>query len=304
MVYVQLPFFARWEDVRCKVCKLQWLQEQRELKAAKAKAPASTATIFLLAMRSDCDSVRKQLRKDASAAAAAPAALRTAVTAPKPPPTAPAACAAVPAAVNAAVAAPKPPPTAPAARAAAPAALHTAAAAIKSPPIAPADRAAVPAAARAAVAAPKAPASPPRAVLLDGAFFPPRLGLCDLLHPRCPPSPKIKVEPADQLSGWAPLRDFDELLPPPRLGQTGRHEPCSFQPGCRCPLCRAIVLFGADEDELGGGSGPKRRGGKGVPKKCRKCGKPKKGGQVDTIAWPDKKDPSLDLSALVHRRRN
>ena len=99
-------------------------------------------------------------------------------------------------------------------------------------------------------------------------------------------SPKIKIEPAEQVSGWAALGELEVPLPPPLPGAAR----CSFQPGCRCELCRTIVLDDSD-DEFGGAAAVRTagraggrggrggaRGGRGVPKTCRVCGVLKRGG--------------------------
>ena len=79
-----------------------------------------------------------------------------------------------------------------------------------------------------------------------------------------PPSPKVKIEPAEQIAGWAPLGDlFIEI------------------DGVQVPLPDGTPVVDLTAD---GGSEPVaaanggRRGGRGVPKTCRRCSKPKKGG--------------------------
>ena len=60
-------------------------------------------------------------------------------------------------------------------------------------------------------------------------------------------SPKVKIEPAEQLAVWAPVAEVGLPLPAPLPGAAR----CSFAPGCRCSLCSTIVLDGSD-DEIGG----------------------------------------------------
>ena len=99
-----------------------------------------------------------------------------------------------------------------------------------------------------------------------------------------PVSPKVKVEPAEQLTSWTQL---DELpLPSPLQGRAR----CSFQPGCCCSICRTIVIDDPVEETIAISARGMRfrapavpaalvrgRGAPGVPRKCGKCGKPKKG---------------------------
>ena len=87
-----------------------------------------------------------------------------------------------------------------------------------------------------------------------------------------PPSPKIKVEPAEQIAEWAPL----DSLPLPD----------------GCPVVVDITGEasggGGGGSGRGGGGGGRRgggggrggagRGGRGVPKKCARCGELLKGG--------------------------
>ena len=87
-----------------------------------------------------------------------------------------------------------------------------------------------------------------------------------------PPSPKIKVEPAEQLSSWATLDELttlDELL-------NSDDSDAEWRPrGCRA--ARGSTTSGG---RGGGRGGTGRGGGRGVPKTCRTCKAPLKGGHV------------------------
>ena len=118
--------------------------------------------------------------------------------------------------------------------------------------------------------APVAAASPPataaaairrRSVVTDG----------DSDEDTTPPSPKVKVEPAEQLAKWAALDEITIDID-----------------GMRVPLpdgCPMVVDVTGDDggeatatatsgDNVSGGG----RGGRGVPKRCSVCKQPKKGG--------------------------
>ena len=72
---------------------------------------------------------------------------------------------------------------------------------------------------------------------------------------QAPPSPTtVKKEVADQVSSWTSAGELGELM-------------------------RELDTKPIDLTAEGGSSsgGPGRRGGLGVPKKCRKCGEPMKG---------------------------
>jgi hypothetical protein len=128
-----------------------------------------------------------------------------------------------------------------------------------------------------------APTAAPAAAAADEAMT-----LDELVGATAPTSPKVKVEPADQLSTWASL---DELPLPTPLPGAAR---CSFKPGCRCTSCRTVVIdCDSSGDEFGGARSSSARGGgacgrgrggarggRGVPKTCRTCKAPLKGGHV------------------------
>ena len=83
-----------------------------------------------------------------------------------------------------------------------------------------------------------------------------------------PPSPKIKVEPAEQLAGWVALGELAVEID-----------------GVQVPLPDGtpvvVDITGDDGDGAGAataGGGSSGRGGRGVPKRCSVCRQPKKGG--------------------------
>ena len=80
-----------------------------------------------------------------------------------------------------------------------------------------------------------------------------------------PPSPGVKVEPADQLATWAPLDELGAAI-------FGAHPPLPPLP----PLPRGAAVVVDITGNDGGGRGG--RGGRGVPKTCTTCKKLKKGG--------------------------
>lgn len=80
-----------------------------------------------------------------------------------------------------------------------------------------------------------------------------------------PPSPTVKIEPAEQLAGWAPLGDLAIEIE-----------------GVQVPLPDGtpvvdLTADGGSEAVVAAADGG-RRGGRGVPKTCRTCGALKKGG--------------------------
>ena len=112
---------------------------------------------------------------------------------------------------------------------------------------------------------------------------------CGVCSADSPPSPKVKVEPADQVGAWAPL------------GEVGSVE----INGLQVPLPRGTPVV-IDVDAEGGssaerhgsrgragggrgrGSSSGARGGAGVPKMCRACGVPKKGHVCPRVKDKDK----------------
>lgn len=112
---------------------------------------------------------------------------------------------------------------------------------------------------------------------------------CGVCSADSPPSPKVKVEPADQVGAWAPL------------GEVGSVE----IDGLQVPLPRGTPVV-IDVDAEGGssaerhgsrgragggrgrGSSSGARGGAGVPKMCRACGVLKKGHVCPRVKDKDK----------------
>ena len=101
---------------------------------------------------------------------------------------------------------------------------------------------------------------------------------CGVCMADSPPSPKIKVEPADQVGAWAPLDkigsvEIDGLqVPLPRGTPVVIDVDAEGSSSAQVHVSRGRAGGGR-----GRGSGGSTRGGAGVPKTCRACGAPKKG---------------------------